>query len=686
MHSQRFVQELNRLLRTEVPGLAPADKARLLARQADAYLTHESLRDASVTFVPFVAGRRPIDEAKHPGLGSSEASGLISDVLADELVLLYRLMIGGRPAAALPDGGTLEATLHWLDRDGEPREVLPGWPRQLDAKRMSDDPAAAYTLTLDVHDTFLPLASRDGGASRPFGFGAMFFERFRLDLALQVDGTTLASDAYTFEVYDDRGFGSLYQRIAELILPKDMAEQARQSRVAGDVSTSFHPWFPVLCIGVEKANLYMKAVRGDIAAQTRRLSDPTWLLRVGLYLELLTCIGIAEVAKGLVDILAPDERVIFETSPEWADIRRHLDVHAWQKVWALRGVGFATTLSLGQTPIGFTNLLKKRSATLAFLHAHHEDLKHAIELAGPNLVNAQETWQRVFRDAERAVLTMNEQAFPELGYLAEPVKQVVLWHRQGALAGLKLIPSVFSGPFGDQDGLFGSACRQYRQSMNYVARWAADRGLMEYTGAECVPTAVSLLESHVAGEHRRLERLQKRDGYEGLLAAKERVAEAFTVPLEVIQAALSRVRVFAALTSDELAELAKAARPIELGPHERILVQGNKGSSLFIVHEGELEVISKTDGKEKLVAQLGRGAIVGELAFLTGQPRNATVRAADAAVVIEVGAAHLRPLVEQRPAILDALGALMERRLSDVGEPASKPTLLASMWSVLFGG
>jgi CRP-like cAMP-binding protein len=30
-------------------------------------------------------------------------------------------------------------------------------------------------------------------------------------------------------------------------------------------------------------------------------------------------------------------------------------------------------------------LLRKREATLGFLHAHHEDLKNAIELAGPNL-------------------------------------------------------------------------------------------------------------------------------------------------------------------------------------------------------------------------------------------------------------------------------------------------------------
>ena len=66
------------------------------------------------------------------------------------------------------------------------------------------------------------------------------------------------------------------------------------------------------------------------------------------------------------------------------------------------------------------NLLAKRRATLEFLHVHHEDLKHAIALAGPNRTNAQETWHRVFRDAERAVLRQTPDAFPELDEAARP--------------------------------------------------------------------------------------------------------------------------------------------------------------------------------------------------------------------------------------------------------------------------
>jgi len=671
MNRHQFVHELNRLLRVDVVGLSAEDKARVVAAQAHAFANHEAMRDVSLAFVPFTPGRRPIDEARHPGLGASEASALLANSGSDELVLLYRLKLGGRSTIELPPGARLEATLHWLDADDASRMVVPGWSRrEIDPCRIGaegdDAEERACFIAIDVNGDLAPLRDLGVGPSAPFGFGSLFHESFRLELALVVDGLTLASDTFTFDIYDERGFGALYQRIAEVLLPRDMASQAVANGVFGTVPTAFHPWFPVLCIGMEKANLYMRAIAADIVSQKRMLADPSWLLEVGLYLELLTCLGIFEAVKGEVDLLTPEERRLFETSPAFAEIRARIDVAAWRRVWALRFVAFARTLALGDTPIGFQNLIRKRSATLAFLHAHHDDLKHAIALAGPNLINSQETWHRVFRDAERAVLKMNDAAFPELRYLGDQVRSFVLWHRQGSLAGFRLIPSMFSGSFGDQDGLFASACRQYRASMNDVARWASQRGLMDYTGAECVPVSASLLESHLARDQRRLERLQRRDGFLGNLSVEEIEQASTEVAVDDVVRGLGRVRLFELLTQDELAQLARMARPVSLGPLERVVVQGTRATSLFVVHDGELEVITKDGQQERTLAQLGRGAIIDEHAFLTGQLRPSSVRALHSAVVIEVGAAQLQSLVERRPALLDALCAALRQRGREV--------------------
>src|SRR5438105_2165751 len=76
----------------------------------------------------------------------------------------------------------------------------------------------------------------------------------------------------------------------------DAARQAEEARVP-DPGVAFHPWYPVLEIGHDKAVLYSRALIGDIIHKRRNLTDPGWLLRVGLYLEFLTFLGITEAVK-----------------------------------------------------------------------------------------------------------------------------------------------------------------------------------------------------------------------------------------------------------------------------------------------------------------------------------------------------------------------------------------------------
>lgn len=693
MDVAQFTHELQHLLRTEIEGLAPAERGAIVRRQLALFEDERRLLDHRLAFVPFVPGRRPVDEILAPGLGSSEAIGLLAGAAPDHVTLLFHLSHAGQRITALPAGGELRATLHLLDAAGRAARVVPGWdgrpvpPVRLDeligAAAPAAGPAPAFAVRLDVEAVFGPLRQEAGGPRAPFGFGSLFFERFRLELTLELDGSPIARDAFEFEIFDESAFGQLYGRIATRLLPDDLRRQLAAEGGRAGVGVAFHPWFPVLCIGVEKANLYFKAIRGDVVRELRMLTDPAWLLRVGLYLELITCLGIFEAVRPTIDLLSPEERALFETGPRFAELRRCIDAAAWTKVWGLRGIAFMRTPGV-DLPVGVQNLLKKKAATLAFLHAHHDDLRHAIALAGPNRLNAQETWQRVFRDAERAVLKMNQEAFPELAALSDGVRRFVLWHQQGSAFGLS-IPAALAGAFGDQHGLFPSACAQYRASMNEVAAWAAQRGLMEFTGSECVPRAVSLLESHLAGQHARLAQLQRRDGYQGTLELRDADEEPRLIPVGEVRARIAGIALFQVLTDDELDHLARLARTITLGPTERILVQGNPGSSLFVLHDGELEVIVRADGSERVLAELLPGSVVGEVAFLTGQPRGATVRAVDGATVVEIAARHLEPIVRERPAILEALTALMTRRQELASEALQAGGLLERIAAAIFG-
>ena len=80
-----------------------------------------------------------------------------------------------------------------------------------------------------------------------------------------------------------------------------------------DPGVAYHPWYPVLKIGGGKAALYTAALVADIVGKEHHLTVPAWLLRVGVYLELLTCLGIFEAVRDDVgDLLAPDERDAFD--------------------------------------------------------------------------------------------------------------------------------------------------------------------------------------------------------------------------------------------------------------------------------------------------------------------------------------------------------------------------------------
>lgn len=574
----------------------------------------EAAAEAKCRIVPFVPGRRPTDEESAPGLGSSDQAAFVLGGSA-----------GGGPNEAIvlfeaPAGVSVVDVSVALERSGvvlrRRVDVAPGGGRQ------------RFVLRPDVD-----LAEVD------LGFSVGFLDRARVEIG---------GDVTWLDVSDIRLLGSLYARVVERVVAPDAERQAAAAGVPNP-GPAYHPWYPVLTIGADKAALYTRALVGDVVGKERHLTDPAWLLRVGVYLELLTCIGIFEAVRGEVgDLLSPSERAAYETSPVYEEVRARVDPAAWREVWAMRKIEFARRGIPRTGPVSSLNLLHKRRTTLRFLHVHHEDLKHAIALAGPNRHNAQETWHRVFRDAERAVLRQTAETFPELSYLPARARELVLWQRFG---------------FAEQQGLYPTACNQYRASMNSVASWAKAEGLMDHTGAECVTPRVSLLEAHMS-DPGHVAVLQRRDGYGPRLDVTEPAA-AFEPTTEEVEALLAEVPILRMLSADDVRALALTARPLLLGPAERLVVQGEAGDSLFLVADGSVEVVVRgEDGDDVAVDVMGVGEVVGEMALLTGEARGATVRAVDGAVVYEIGAQQYRPLLVEHPEWVDDLAAIMEDRLA----------------------
>ncbi len=608
---------------------SPSEIALHLRTLADAVEVLGSL--PTCTIAPFVPGRRPSHEANYPGLGSSDCVAVLtgSDTGVNEAVVLF-------DAPTSDDRLTLDATLRWPDG-----EIVAGWDR-----RTVESTTAGLRHSLVIHpeQVFHP---------DDVGFAHGFLRRATVEIRASWDGVPVASTSSVLDVCDTRNLGSLYRRVLDDIVGRDVERQAASWGGATAPGEIHHPWSPVLIIGMDKAALYTTAILEDIVDKASHLSDPSWLLRVGVYLELLTCLGIIEAVRDEAgDVLSPAEREAVEQSGAWSEIRSRINVAGWKGVWEMRKISPPRLGMPRAGAVSALNLIQKKRATLAFLHVHHEDLKHAIELAGVNLHNAQETWQRVFRDAERAVLRKTGEVFPELGYLPGPMRELAMWQQTG-VAG--------------QQGVYPTACTQYRDSMNYVASWAKARGLMDYTGEECIPIEASLLDA-MMNDPGRVELLELGDGQLGSdarLATVDASGEADVErTLAQFQELLSRVPILGFLTEQELRDLAAGALPLMVAPGERIVVQGEAGDSLFVVADGEVEVVLRQDdGRDRVVDRMGPGAVVGEMALLTGERRTATVRAVDAALVLVIGPSRYEPLLRAHPECLDDLAEMMADRL-----------------------
>lgn len=86
---------------------------------------------------------------------------------------------------------------------------------------------------------------------------------------------------------------------------------------------------------------------------------------------------------------------------------------------------------------------------------------------------------------------------------------------------------------------------------------------------------------------------------------------------------LSTIPIFAGLSKKELASIQRMMSKTPIAAGREFIKQGTVGREAFIIVSGDASVWK--DGK--LIAAVGPGAVIGEMALLSGTPRNASVKA-----------------------------------------------------------
>jgi len=97
-------------------------------------------------------------------------------------------------------------------------------------------------------------------------------------------------------------------------------------------------------------------------------------------------------------------------------------------------------------------------------------------------------------------------------------------------------------------------------------------------------------------------------------------------------------------------------------PGDIIFEQGDLGDSVYVIDEGECEVLCEREGEQELLTTLSGGECFGEMALLSDRARSATTRAVSAMNVLIIPKGDFNKLRQSVPAFGNVFTELVKRR------------------------
>jgi len=127
---------------------------------------------------------------------------------------------------------------------------------------------------------------------------------------------------------------------------------------------------------------------------------------------------------------------------------------------------------------------------------------------------------------------------------------------------------------------------------------------------------------------------------------------------------LKRVALFERCSKRDLGKIGSLAREVEYPAGTLVVREGEPGSELFIIVDGEVDVRSRA----RKLATLPAGNYFGEIALITGSPRTASVTTGTPVRALVINSRDFRKLLQDSPEIqfkvLQEVGKRLEERSS----------------------
>jgi CRP-like cAMP-binding protein len=119
------------------------------------------------------------------------------------------------------------------------------------------------------------------------------------------------------------------------------------------------------------------------------------------------------------------------------------------------------------------------------------------------------------------------------------------------------------------------------------------------------------------------------------------------------------------------------ARVVELAPQQVLFTAGDPGDGFYLVDDGLLKVnVVSLAGSERILAILGPGDLVGELASIDGAPRSASTAAIRESKLRFVSRAAFEAVAARHPELYRAFTIMLSRRLRAIDDVLTATSFL----------
>jgi CRP/FNR family transcriptional regulator, cyclic AMP receptor protein len=129
---------------------------------------------------------------------------------------------------------------------------------------------------------------------------------------------------------------------------------------------------------------------------------------------------------------------------------------------------------------------------------------------------------------------------------------------------------------------------------------------------------------------------------------------------------LRQVPFFAEIEPPKLKALAYVSERVGFDDGKIICHQGDPGDAAYLIIEGEADVVLEDPVAGPVtVATLHANELVGEMAILTSEPRNATVRAKGRLIALRIGKEPFMRMVREFPTMAVSIMQELAHRVND---------------------